>query len=281
MTRVAGDAVAPAEEDVVLVRCCREGGCAAVVVGAGACHGATFHGVGLCGDFILQWGEDCGVGGIAFHEDATRVGDVAIAPLAEHIACVAMGRKVDGRAIVVGAAAVDGTRVFRIDFGGDDTLSDLEMCGEGLILGDDDGAWVGCDAVVPSGEGEAHVGCGFNLDGVAVIIGATACHGAPTRMIGDDFDGVLAFGEEGDEGAVLRDNDVAWVVDDAVIPSEELMTEIGNGFDLDGVAIRIGTPASDGAPIKVVGFDGDGEKGHRRSGKHTNAADGFTILRRV
>ena len=77
-------------------------------------------------------------------------------------------------------------------------------------------------------------------------------------MVGDDFDGVLADGEEGDEGAVVGDDDVARVVDEAVVPGEELMANVGDGLDLDGVAKGVGAATADGAPVGVVAFDGDG-----------------------
>ena len=63
--------------------------------------------------------------------------------------------------------------------------------GKGLVFGDDDGARIFGVAIVPAEELEAEVGRGLNLDGVAIIIGATAGHNAPGGIVGDNLDGVL------------------------------------------------------------------------------------------
>ena len=328
VTRVAGDAIAPAEEDVVVVGRGGEYSSATVVVCASTSHAAALHRVALGGDFILQWREDGGIGGVAFHEYAAWVVHDAIVPHAVDIASVAVCGQMYRGAIVIGAASVDRSRTIWRDFGLDEALLDAKMGSEGdvlfdddgarvvvvavvpavkleaevgrgrnlygvaiiigattchrapcgmiahngdgvlqcakhggeeAVLGDDDGARVIGDAVVPAIEGKARIGRGRNLYGVAIVIGAAACHRTPFGMVGDDFNGVLQCAEMGDEGAVLGDDDGAWVVHVAVAPSEEGVACVGDGLDGDGPAIRIAAAARGGAPTCTVGFDGDGE----------------------
>ena len=103
------------------------------------------------------------------------------------------------------------------------------------------------------------MGRGRNLDGVAIIIGAAAGHAAPSWVVAFDCDGELADAKRSDESAVLRDHNIARIVGDAVVPHQELVADIGDGLNGGGVAIVIFTAADDGAPIGVVGFEGESE----------------------
>ena len=155
VTWVAGDAVAPTDENVILVGCSRQCGGAAVIVYTRTGHRTAFHWVAFGGDFVLEEPEHGGVGGVAFHEDGSRIGDDSIIPFAEHIAWIAVCGQVDGLAIIVRAASYDGACVLRIHFSGDDALPYLEMCGVGLVFGDNDGSWVGHVTIGPAIKGEA------------------------------------------------------------------------------------------------------------------------------
>ena len=93
------------------------------------------------------------------------------------------------------------------------------MRGVCRVFCDDNGARVVSVAVGPADELESDVRRGGNLDGVAVLIGATTSHCAHHGIVGDDFDGVLANSEQGDKGAVLEDNNVAGVACDAIVPA--------------------------------------------------------------
>ena len=76
-------------------------------------------------------------------------------------------------------------------------------------------------------------------------------------MVGDDIDGELADGKQGDKSAVLEDDDVARIAGDAVIPAEEIVANVGKGFDLDGFVVWIAAATADGAPFWITAFDGD------------------------
>ena len=119
------------------------------------------------------------------------------------------------------------------------------------------------------------VGEGFNLDGVAIMKGATAADTAPIGMVAFDGDGVLKLTKLGDESAVLRNDDIARVVSDAVVPIQELASQVRYSFDGSGVAIVIDATSSHRAPSGSVGFHSQGENGLRWSGEHTNTTDGF------
>ena len=135
---------------------------------------------------------------------------------------------------------------------------DAETGGIGDVLGDDDGARVVGVVVVPSNKLKTDVGRSRNLDGIAIIIGAAARHCTPSGMVGFDFDNALADGKQGNESAVLEDDDVARVAEITIVPAEELMARVGMGIDGDGVSIVVCAASADHAPVGVVSFDGDG-----------------------
>ena len=259
VTRIAYDAVAPAEESVVFVGRCFQYGSGSIVVDTAAGHGAAFHRVAFGGDFILQNIENGGISGITVHEDRAWVGDVPVIPLVEHIACVATGGQMNAGSIVVSSAAVDGAGTFRSDLRNDVALLNAETGRVSLVFGDDDGTRVVSVVVVPTDKLETEVGRGRNHDGISVIICATTSHITPSWMVGDYIDGELANGKQGDESAVLGDDDVTRVVEVAIVPAEEVMARVGMGFDLDGVAVGKASAATDRTPIGVVGFDGNVE----------------------
>ena len=92
------------------------------------------------------------------------------------------------------------------------------------------------------------------MNGVAVRIIASASHEA--HAFGDDLslDEALLYAELGDETAVLRDDDIARVVGDAVVPHLKNETGIGNGFEVERVAIVVDAAVGDGS--SVFGLNG-------------------------
>ena len=72
-------------------------------------------------------------------------------------------------------------------------------------------------------------------------------------MVGFDFDDELAAGKHGDKSAVLGDDDLAWVVGDAVIPTKELVAYDGGCANDGGVTIVIDASTGNCAPSSAVG----------------------------
>ena len=187
-----------------------------------------------------------------------RVVQNVIIPNFELESGVVLGHQKDGVAVAVGAATNHGAAFSRGDFCVDDTLSEAEGSGIDVVSGDDDAAGIVADAIVPGHEFIAQVGCGFQLDGVAIGINAAACHEAGALGYDLRFDGALQATEEGDKAAVLRDHDVARVVGDAVVPHLENITFIGCCPKGNGVAIVIDAAFGHGSRILRVDGGCDG-----------------------
>ena len=157
-------------------------------------------------------------------------------------------------------------------------MPNVEFGNKGLVFCDNDGSWVALNAIVPTQEGKTEVGCGRNLDGVAIIIGAAAGHVAPCRMVTFDCDGELADAKRSDESAVLRDHNIARIIGDAVVPHQELVADIGDGLNGGGVAIMKQATSADGAPQGVVGHHRQSIGGRWGSRPYAKGTDTFAVV---
>ena len=83
--------------------------------------------------------------------------------------------------------------------------------------------WVCEDIIAPCLKYIACIVLGNQKDGVAIAVGASTHHDAAFDGRGFDGDNTLLDSESGNEGLASSDDDGAWVVGVAIVPSHEFI----------------------------------------------------------
>ena len=246
---IGGDAIVPADEDVIRVGAGIQEDGVAIVVSASATDGSALFRVAGGTDFVGYHAKLGDIGGIAFHQNVAWVFDGAVGPMLENIARIAVGGQFDDGAVIIRAGPVDATGAFGGHVGLDEALLDPEMCRIDVVFRDDDGARIVGDVIGPAHKLKSQIGRGGHHYGVVVIIDAAPRHGTPVHVVGQCGDGVLANAKRGGEGAVLGDDDLARVGVAAIVPAFELEAGVGCGLKREGVAVMVGAAATDGTAV--------------------------------
>ena len=222
--RVVGIAIVPVHEAGTSVRCGTDFNGSALVKGAAACNGAQQRIVCHHGDGVLWRAIEMEHGfiiGVACHSDVTWVAGNAVAPTEESVVFIRRGSQCDDAAVVVCTGTTYRTTIHRVTFRSDFILQRLEDGSVGGIAFNNNGSRVGGFAIVPLVECIACVVVGGQSDGVTVVISASTSDGACVCRHDLSLYEALLDSEMCSEGHVVCDDDFAWVVGVAIVPTDK------------------------------------------------------------
>ena len=266
--RVLCRAVVPVVEGIAGIGRSRQRHHRSFLVGAAAAHRASFHGVDVGRNSVVDcalFAEDGSVGGIARHRDLAWVVGVAVLPAGELKVAGRRGRKGRRVAVVEGAAARYRAAVGGVGVDGDDVVVLRERGCVGGVSVHRDGARVLRVAVLPLAEGVARIGGGCQGDSGAFGVGASTGHRASARGRHVGGDGVVVDGSLGEVsrvGGVFGHRETVARVSahhrSVLLPALKLVAAGGRGCQGAGGTCVVGAAAAHGAPGVVVGVGRDG-----------------------